>query len=1544
MSSANTQWSQTSTSDELPLSVKYYPKIKPSRPYCSRRVQGESSLQDNEPYLMDIAGGHGLQQLGASKPAYKMLSSTKMLATSTQWSQSSTSDDLTLSAKFFPRIKPKKPYCSRRAQNESFPQDDEPCLTNIAVDHGLQQSEASEPTYEMLSSSVQWSQSSISDELPLSVKFFPKIKDNRLYSLGRVNNESLFKKSTAPCLTNIDAGNNFQEQSKVSKPVETKEAAFQQHVQSTNVECSETFSSDDLSLPLKFLRKSCKRSRRRIQLACGQTSKNGVKHRFRPLDIGRPDRICSFCGAFFWHRERCVKTSTKNCPTYNLCCRKGRVSIPLLEQPPYILQQLLSSGDNPDSKHFKKLIRVYNSMFSFTSFGCKLDDSINNGSAPYVFKISGQISHKMGSFLPLPGYKPTFAQLYVYDTENEIQNRLAPFSHSSLHDQPRPHIVQSLCEMFAEHNALVKEYRTIKERLDVANAPQLQIRIHSDYNRTNPQYCPPSASEVVGFVVGDISSSQSSRDIIVEYRSKKLQRIYNDNPLCMPFQYPIIFARGEKGYHPYIRYKSNTPGTKKLKRQYVTMAEYYSFRLHPRRDEPPTIFQSGRLFQQIVVDIYVSIEQKRLYFIEHNQHKLRTDKLCNIRRAVTEGDMLGCELGKRIMLPSSHVGSPRYMFQNYHDCIALCRHFGPPDLFVTFTCNPQWVEIEQSILPGQHSNERPDIVCRVFKMKHDELMRDIKRRSYFGRAIAVVSQIEFQKRGLPHAHIIIWLATHDKLKTAADVDRLIAAELPDPNTDPVGYEAVSKFMLHGPCGIVNSWPSIERLPVHLPDENNITFTDADCLTAIINNGDLGKTKLTEWFVLNRRDPAAQTEDGHFFFVNGHGGTGKTFLWQSIIASVRSQGKIVLPVASSGLAALLLEGGTTAHSRFKIPVDVADMKTCDIKQGTHLAELIQHTSLIIWDEAPMNHKSCFEALDITLRDIMGLISNERKHKIFGGITVVLGGDFRQTLPIIAGGSRYDSVSSCITNSYLWSHCRMFELKINMRLLHAHMNSEEREEAEQFASWLLAVGNGTVKGKKIYGSSEADWIKMPSEILLPVTAEPCTSIISATYTDIKSNYQNIQYLHDRAIVTPTNQDADTINSIITDMIPGKPFVYLSSDSIQEKETMAEKLRDMYLADYLRLLSPNGVPNHEISLKNGIPIMLLRNIDPSAGLCNGTRLLGAAIEAEILKSDYYLLAIKPSDGDVYIFRSFRVDEAKPDYNATGQRLIIKLHRYTQVIKVKEQHNEIPLYYFKFRELEEIGVNLRASKTVVDIIGRISAIGQTRQANPDSNVHYKDIVITNERNTSVRVTLWPGYAELIDTETIQEISKTNPVVIAFSSLEIKYYKGVYSLKTFSATKVYMDPAQPEILAYTDRFQGVQHPIGEIESGESQASRSSSSTPPIPKTLLELIELEPLSNKDQLYICEATISDILNKESWTYTACPSCKSMLPWRGKSCTCERCGIEVNTPIQWYSLYKQSLHNIIVLQIDIALSICTFNLFYLMRHSVTILQVPFITNRL
>ncbi|CAN1164820.1 hypothetical protein LINPERPRIM_LOCUS33398 [Linum perenne] len=172
--------------------------------------------------------------------------------------------------------------------------------------------------------------------------------------------------------------------------------------------------------------------------------------------------------------------------------------------------------------------------------------------------------------------------------------------------------------------------------------------------------------------------------------------------------------------------------------------------------------------------------------------------------ALGRGETSSKNIG-RIILPSSFTGGMRYMKQLFLDAMAICHCFGNPDLFITFTSNAQWPEITNAFknIVGSHGEDKPTIVARVFRMKLQHLKDDINDHHIFGRTVAGMHTIEFQKRGLPHVHILVWLANNAKLETQEQIDQIISAQLSNPTEDPIGYTSVTKFMIYGPCGIDN---------------------------------------------------------------------------------------------------------------------------------------------------------------------------------------------------------------------------------------------------------------------------------------------------------------------------------------------------------------------------------------------------------------------------------------------------------------------------------------------------------------------------------------------------------------------------------------------------------------------------------------------------------------------------------------------------------------------------------------------------------------------
>ncbi|XP_019186536.1 PREDICTED: uncharacterized protein LOC109181238 [Ipomoea nil] len=1180
-------------------------------------------------------------------------------------------------------------------------------------------------------------------------------------------------------------------------------------------------------------------------------------------DVGDQMYSCQHCGAMFWLEERVNKSAGVRNPKYSLCCSHGKIKLAPTYCPPPAIVQLFFNQDQKSS-HFLKNIRSFNNMFCFTSMGGKIDRAINNGCAPPVFRLHGQNFHLMGSLLPVPGDRPK-------DDD----------STTTLHCE----IVKDIKDALDENNVLVKSFRMAKMEMESNPRRDIKIKLIGRRNKDARTYNLPQVGEVAALIVGDLDPNMGERDILVESKAGHFQRITELHPSYLPLQYPLLFPYGEDGYREDIQF-NNAAGQSSNARSKLSPREYFSFRLQDRFNEMSTLLYSRRLFQQYLVDAYTMIESGRLVYIRTHQKSLRCESYKCLTDALTRGEVDPTAQGKRIILPSSFTGGARYMVQNYQDAMAICRWIGYPSLFITFTCNPKWPEIERFLQPRNlKSEDRPDIICRVFKMKLNALIKEIQKENIFGVVDAVIYTIEFQKRGLPHAHILIFLAKSNSYPTAKDIDMIISAEIPSELCDPEYYKAVEEFMMHGPCGaarknspcMVNgkcskfypkkfvesstvdfdgypiyrrrdngrtirkngialdsryvvphnrhllmkykahinvewcnqsrsikylfkyvnkgndrvtaefynsaveestgkvideikmyydcryispceaAWrifafdiqfrnPSVERLSFHLPNEHSVIFHDDDLVDDVVNRPTVAQSMFTAWLEANKRPTSfddikkvdgvqynsfrdacyarglieddkeyvdaiseaavwssahslrklfvtlltsnamskpedvwevvwhylsddaeftcrrnistsdlilndsqkknyalfemekllnawnksladyppmpmpdqngdlfqgnrllfeemsydrealrhehdslvqklteeqlliynkvvadVQSEMGGMYFVYGYGGTGKTFLWKTLSAALRSKGEVVLNVASSGIASLLLPGGRTAHSRFAIPISVNEDSTCNIKQGSALAELIIKAKLIIWDEAPMMHKHCFEALDRTMRDLMRFTNPRSSTMTFGGKTVVLGGDFRQILPVIPKGTRQDIVQASINSSYLWNNCEVLRLTKNLRL-RSISDEEEVEKLGCFAKWIADVGDGNVGEDNGVDCN----IMIPSSFVLENEGDPIRQIVNSTY--------------------------------------------LSCDSLCKSEANVDMQSEVHTTEFLNSLRCSGVPNHCLTLKVGTPIMLLRNIDHSLGLCNGTRLVvtqlgNHVIEAQIL-----------------------------------------------------------------------------------------------------------------------------------------------------------------------------------------------------------------------------------------------------------------------------------------------------------------------------------------
>lgn len=249
-----------------------------------------------------------------------------------------------------------------------------------------------------------------------------------------------------------------------------------------------------------------------------------------------------------WVAESTNKTKDKSKLSFSLCCHAGRVSLPRMKQTPEFLDSLLKT-----SATFRQNIRWVNSAFAYTSTGAKVDESVNKKPGPYTYRVHGQNCHRLGSLLPTEGEQPKYSQMYIYDTANEVKNRINSLSKSNSTTSLDEKVVSGLMEMFNSTNELTKIYRAARDRYETEQPTELSIRLVGQKHR-GKQYDLPTSDEIAGLIVGDLSSTTGNRDVIVQFKTNDLQRISELHPLYMALQYPLLFPYGEEGYHINIPY------------------------------------------------------------------------------------------------------------------------------------------------------------------------------------------------------------------------------------------------------------------------------------------------------------------------------------------------------------------------------------------------------------------------------------------------------------------------------------------------------------------------------------------------------------------------------------------------------------------------------------------------------------------------------------------------------------------------------------------------------------------------------------------------------------------------------------------------------------------------------------------------------------------------------------------------------------------------------------------------------------------------------
>ncbi|KAG5532564.1 hypothetical protein RHGRI_027005 [Rhododendron griersonianum] len=359
----------------------------------------------------------------------------------------------------------------------------------------------------------------------------------------------------------------------------------------------------------------------------------------------------------------------------------------------------------------------------------------------------------------------------------------------------------------------------------------------------------------------------------------------------------------------------------------------------------------------------------------------------------------------------------------------------------------------------------------------------------------------------------------------------------------------------------------DRMCKEISDEQDISVSEIDLLSVSKLNPDQLKA-------YNEILQAVRKNAGTSFFIDGPGGTGKTFLYRALLATIRSARSIALATATSGVAASILPNGRTAHSRFKIPLDRDGKLSCN----------------------------SIEALDNLLKDITEIDS------LFGSKVVVLGGDFRQVLLVIPKGTKEDCIDASLVRSHIWPCLKKFTLKENMRA----------RTDPSFSSYLLRVGNG----EEPCNSNDEITIP-PSMVITPDQKTTAVEqLIDFVFLDLRRYSIDAISMTQSAILTPRNESVDQTNELLINRFPGKEYVFLSID-----ETVNQADQGLYV-DFMHSVCPPGLPSHRLVLKENCPVMMSRNLDPSKGLCNGTRLIRRKLHKHVIMAQ---IAVGEHQGDI-------------------------------------------------------------------------------------------------------------------------------------------------------------------------------------------------------------------------------------------------------------------------------------------------------------------------
>jgi Helitron helicase-like domain at N-terminus len=413
--------------------------------------------------------------------------------------------------------------------------------------------------------------------------------------------------------------------------------------------------------------------------------------------------------------------------------------------------------------------------------GERREQALRRGQGIHQYRVNGEMVHNMGAMSP-PNGKHIFSQLYMLDVDAATQARLnnnestkaklleyiSQSNLAMLHNLLTCHhsyaaLYSNIWEQIKNHEVVPNFTLTIKDTASprvVIQGIALDPRVFS---------APAAQGEIAAAVVLNAQGEAGAgRDLRVKFKGDAANNpggivcINEKAPMVDTLNYPLLLPYGQHTWRE---------GMRKANGKKLTLLEYYNFMIQQRDGYSNFLLRADKLMQEFMVSAALRVEFDRLNFFRNpvNQAAIRADLYQREDHHNAQDGEDQVAIGNRIILPSSFIGGPRFMHGLFQDSIAIARVHGMPTLFITMTCNPKWKEITENLLPGQTADCNPELCCRVFKNKLEQLLKDIDTNQ-FGKCTARVYTIEYQKRGLPHAHIIVWLDACCQLMTPADKD------------------------------------------------------------------------------------------------------------------------------------------------------------------------------------------------------------------------------------------------------------------------------------------------------------------------------------------------------------------------------------------------------------------------------------------------------------------------------------------------------------------------------------------------------------------------------------------------------------------------------------------------------------------------------------------------------------------------------------------------------------------------------------------------------